>query len=135
MKKILLILIGFGGGVGVGTAAAAFITILQVVPRLAQLTITNKYIKVYYWSIILGFNIFNITYFSGLHLNINKNITIVLGLIYGVFIGLFSSALAEVLNVIPILANKFKVKTKLKYIIFTLMLGKVVGSLYYWIFI
>lgn len=135
MKKILLILIGFGGGVGVGTAAAAFITILQVVPRLAQLTITNKYIKVYYWSIILGFIIFNITYFSGLHLNINKNITIVLGLIYGTFIGLFSSALAEVLNVIPILTNKFKIKTKLKYIIFTLMLGKLVGSLYYWIFI
>lgn len=135
MTKILLILISFGGGVGVGTAAAAFITILQIVPRLVQLTRTNKYIKLYYWSIILGFIIFNITYFSEFHLNINKYMTSIIGFIYGVFIGLLSSALAEVLNVIPILSNKFKIKKKLNYMVYTLMVGKVVGSLYYWIFI
>lgn len=134
MKRILLVLIGFGGGVGVGAAAAAFITILQIVPRLVQLTRTNKYIKVYYWSIISGFIIFTLTYFFEFHLNISKYITSVIGFVYGVFIGLLSSALAEVLNVIPILANKFKIKKKLNYMVFTLMIGKVAGSLYYWLF-
>lgn len=134
MTKILLVLISFSGGVGVGTAAAAFITILQIVPRLVQLTHTTKYIKLYYWCLILGFIIFTVTYFSDFHLNINKYITGIIGFIYGVFIGLLSSALAEVLNVIPILANKFKIKKKLNYMVFTLMVGKVMGSLYYWIF-
>lgn len=134
MSKLLLILTSFGGGVTVGTAAAAFITVLQVVPRLVQITKTHKYIKLYYWSIILSFIIFTAVYFSEFSLNINKYITIPIGLFYGIFIGLLSSALAEVLNVIPVLSKKLKVKEKLRYIIFTLMAGKVVGSLYFWIF-
>ncbi len=134
MIKILLILISFGGGIGTGTAAAAFITILQIVPRLVQLTKTNDYIKLYYWCIILGLSLFSITYFWEFNFHFSKYMTGVFGFIYGVFIGLLSSALAEVLNVIPILANKFKIKKKLNYMVFTLMIGKVVGSLYYWIY-
>ena len=41
IKYLLLILIAFGGGVTVGTATAAFITILQIVPRLTQITNTK----------------------------------------------------------------------------------------------
>mgnify|MGYP000980189750 FL=1 len=51
----------------------------------------------------------------------------------GTFVGLFASALAEVLNVVPVFAKKFKVKHELKFIIGALIFGKVVGSLFYWL--
>ncbi len=134
MINIILILIALGGGIAVGTALSAFLAILQIIPRLLQLTNTNNYIRLYYWTIIISTTIFNVLYLFDYSISINKYITIIIGLIYGVFIGLLSSALAEVLNVMPILAKKFKIKDNLKYTIYALMFGKVIGSFYYFIF-
>lgn len=134
MINILLILIALGGGITVGTALSAFLTILQIIPRLVQITNTNNYINLYYRIIIFSTIIFNLFYIFNYSMSINKYIIIIISLIYGVFIGLLSSALAEVLNVIPVLAKKFKIKDNLKYTIYALMLGKVIGSLYYFIY-
>ncbi|WP_159429153.1 stage V sporulation protein AB [Tissierella praeacuta] len=132
--KLLLMTIGFGGGLAVGTAAAAFITILQIVPRLVQISNTWKYIKLYQMIISVAFILFVIIYFSEFHINLPKIIIPLIGLLCGVFIGLLSSALAEVLNVIPAMSKKLKIKDSLRYIIWALMAGKVAGSLYFWIF-
>ena len=134
VTKLLLILIGFGGGLTVGSAAAAFITILQIVPRLVQITNTKNQIKIYEFTITLSFVLFVILYFSNFHINLPKIIVMIIGLFCGTFIGLLSSALAEVLNVIPVMAKKLKIKENLRYVIWTLMAGKVTGSLYFWLF-
>ncbi len=134
LKYIILIPVSLGGGIAVGTALAAFLAILQIIPRLIQLTNTNNYIKLYYWNIIIAVILFNVLYMFEYSINIDKYIMIFLGGVYGIFIGLLSSALAEVLNVIPILSKKFKIKNNLKYTIYALMVGKVIGSLYYFIF-
>ena len=133
IRYITLITIAFGGGVTVGSAAAAFITLLQVVPRLVQISNTRYLIKTYESIIVFGFVLFTIIYFSEFHLNLNKYMMIPIGFIYGTFIGMLSSALAEVLNVIPILAKKFKLKNQMSYIMVTLMIAKIVGALYFWI--
>lgn len=133
-KGLLLIVVAFGGGVTVGSAAAAFISILQVVPRLIQITNTRQYVRLYQYVITIGFILFTIIYFSEYHMNLSKYIAIPIGLTFGIFIGLLSSALAEVLNVIPVLSKKLKIKDYLKYVILTLVAGKVIGSLYFWIF-
>ncbi|WP_353097685.1 stage V sporulation protein AB [Tissierella praeacuta] len=132
--RLLLGTIGFGGGLAVGSAAAAFITILQIVPRLVQITNTWKYIKIYQLIISVSFILFVIIYFSEFHMNLPKIIVALIGLLYGVFIGLLSSALAEVLNVIPAMSKKLKIKDNLKYVILALMAGKVAGALYFWLF-
>ncbi|CAK7071610.1 stage V sporulation protein AB [Tissierella carlieri] len=132
--KLLLIIIAFGGGLTVGSAAAAFITILQIVPRLVQITKTSKQVKVYQFTITLSFVLFVIIYFSNFHMSLYKIIVILISLLYGIFIGLLSSALAEVLNVIPVLSKKLKIKDNLRYVIWALMGGKVAGSLYFWLF-
>lgn len=132
--KLLLIIIVFGGGVAVGSAASAFITILQIVPRLVQLTDTKKQIKIYEFCIILGLILFVLVYFSDFSIELPKIFIVFIGLFYGIFIGLLSSALAEVLNVIPVMAKKLKIKDRLNYIVWALMGGKVVGALYFWIF-
>jgi stage V sporulation protein AB len=132
-KNILSIVAIFGGGVTVGSAAAAFITLLQIVPRLIQITETQDYVKLYQYTMVSGFVLFTFIYFSNFHVGLNKIFVGLIGLVFGIFIGLFSSALAEVLNVVPVLSKKFKLKDRLKYVIGALLLGKVTGSIYYWL--
>ncbi len=132
-KNIFSIVAVFGGGVTVGSAAAAFITLLQIVPRLIQITETQDYVKLYQYVMVSGFVLFTFIYFSNFHVGLNKIFVGLIGLVFGIFIGLFSSALAEVLNVVPVLAKKFKLKDSLKYVIGALILGKVTGSIYYWL--
>ena len=135
MKNILLIIIAFGGGLTAGSAAAAFLALLEVIPRLMQISDTRDYIKLYQGTLTFGFVLFTLIYFSNFHLNLNKYTVIPAGFLYGMFIGIFSSALAEVLNVIPVLAKKLKLKNHLTYVIYTLMAGKVLGSIFYWFYI
>lgn len=108
-------------------------TLLKIVPRAAQATDTDDYIKLYEYGIIIGGTISSFIYFSNFKLSISKYFAIPVGIMIGIFFGLFASALAEVLNVIPVFAKKFKAKHELQYIIGALIFGKVVGALYYWL--
>ena len=130
---MLMVLIGISVGITVGSAAAAFITLLEFIPRLTQVTETREYIKLYQYTFILSATIFSFIYFSTFNFKLNKYFSIPIGLTMGTFLGLFSSALAEVLNVIPVFSKKFKMKHQLKFIIVALMFGKVAGSLLYWL--
>lgn len=135
VRNLVSILAAFGGGITVGGAAAAFITILQIIPRLVQVSETSDYIKTYQLVLITSFILFTIIYFSEFHLSLSKYITIPIGVIFGIFVGLLSSALAEVLNVIPVLSKKLKIKDNLKYVIWALVVGKLAGSLYFWLYV
>lgn len=135
IKLMILILIAFGGGITVGTATAAFITILGIIPRLAQFSGTKEKIKLYEKVIIVSFILSIIVYFSEVTLKLPKYVVIPMGLIYGTFVGLLSSALAEVLNVIPLLSKKLKIKDNLKYVIWAMLGGKVGGALLFWIYL
>ena len=133
MKAFLLALTGFSGGVVVGGAIGAFITLLQLVPRLIQFTETDKYIKLYEWTFIGSSFVFTILYFFNITFKLNKYTSILFGLLNGTFVGLFTSALAEVLNVIPVISKKFKLNDYVFYLVVALITGKVFGSMYYWL--
>lgn len=133
LKYLALILIGFGGGITVGTATAAFFTILLILPRLAQITDTRDKIKIYKFTLVISSILSIFAYFYKFSFNLPKIVTAPIGLFLGIFVGLLSSALAEVLNVIPVLSKKLKVKDSLKYILWALLGGKVAGSLFYWL--
>ena len=133
-KNILLMGIAFAGGLTAGSAAAAFLALLEVIPRLMQISDTRNYIKLYQGVLTFGFVLFTLIYFTEFHLNLSKYVAIPAGLLYGMFIGIFASALAEVLNVIPVLAKKLKLRDHLVYVIYTLMAGKVIGSIFYWVY-
>lgn len=132
--NILLIIMAFGGGLAAGGALAAFITLINLIPRILELTATGKYVKIYQNIFALGSITFTILYFSDIHFSLPEIYLALIGGIIGMFIGLFSSALAEVLNVIPALSKKLKIKEELKYTIYALMFGKVLGSIYFWIY-
>ncbi|KAB3532789.1 stage V sporulation protein AC [Alkaliphilus pronyensis] len=129
MINLLVIITGFSNGIVVGSGIVALLTLLDIIPRLAQLTNTYKYVELYENVIIIGSVLAAITSLTSLAISINKPLIIIIGLFMGTFVGLLASALAEVMNVIPVLIRRFRLQGYVIYILYSLICGKVLGSL------
>ncbi|ADU30059.1 stage V sporulation protein AB [Evansella cellulosilytica] len=131
---ILLMFIGLAGGLAVGSGFVAFLTVLGVIPRLADLTRSEKSLRYYEVAIVLG-ALAGVWFSLGEpHLSFPTPIVIAIGLLCGMFIGLLAAALTEVLNVFPILAKRIGMKNKVNLLLWAIVLGKILGSLYHWLF-
>lgn len=132
LKYLILILLGIGSGAVISGAVFAFISIIGIVPRLAEKTKTNKYIVFHENAIIAGgiFGAFSIMF------NYYIPIGIIPAMLFGFFIGIFygclAVSLAEVLDVIPILTRRTRVYKGLKYFIIAIALGKATGAILYY---
>ncbi|WP_243116684.1 stage V sporulation protein AB [Marinisporobacter balticus] len=124
--------IGFSEGAMVGTALIAFLTILDIVPRLAQLTNTENYIKVYEVTIAVTVTFISVLAALSIHIHLGKIMVVIIGFLMGTFVGLLASALTEVTNVIPVIINRFGLHDYIKYLFIALAGGKVIGSFIYW---
>lgn len=129
----LIALLGLAQGITVGTAFAAFIVFLDLVYRLIQVTSTSKHLKIYQNTLIIAFSLFAFLDLFDYKLNLGLFAVILIGLTMGIFIGMLASALAEVLNVIPVLVKRLDGEKYIGYIIISIMAGKVIGSLIYWL--
>jgi stage V sporulation protein AB len=52
----------------------------------------------------------------------------------GIFNGMLAAALTEVLNVFPVLSKRIGIQEKIIYLLMALVLGKIAGSLFQWIY-
>jgi len=134
IKTIFTIFIGFSGGLSVGAGYVAFLTVLGIIPRLTQLTKTMKKIQMYEWGVVLGAVVGTLAMFQDIHLHLSSFILIIFGLSGGIFVGMMTAALTEVLNVWPILAKRIGVDDKIVILLMALVLGKIIGSLFHWIY-
>lgn len=134
INLVFVIFLGFAGGVSVGAGYVAFLTVLGIIPRLTQLTKTMKMIHCYEWGIVLGTVIGTILMVEEPHFSLHPLFVVILGLAGGVFVGMMAAALTEVLNVWPILAKRVGVERKIIILLMALVFGKIVGSLFHWIY-
>ena len=132
---IIPIIAGFSSGIVTGGAFAAVMALVKFIPRLISLTETHEQLKIYENLFIGGTFLFTLAYFLNFYIETNNIVLIViLGLIFGTFLGIFNAALAETLNVIPIISKKLKLKKNIKIIFYSLVAGKVLGSIYYFLY-
>jgi stage V sporulation protein AB len=133
MLRILLIIIGLAEGIVVGGAIVAFLVILDLIPRVAQFTGTQKFIPLY--ENVLTAGVFLAALQDTFHwfIRLPPFFPILFGLLMGVFVGLLAGALAEVLNVLPIMSRRFYATQAIAIFVYAITVGKVVGSLIYWI--
>lgn len=131
---VIVVFIGFAGGLSVGAGFVAFLAVLGIIPRLTQLSKTMKMIHWYEWAIVFGA-------ISGTFASLRDPIfslpslwLIPLGVAGGVFVGMLAAALTEVLNVFPILAKRVGVEDRIKILMMAIVLGKIFGSLFHWIY-
>lgn len=131
IAKALLIIIGFSSGAAISAGVFAFIAAMGIIPRMAQRSETQKYIRLYEDTILLG-GLFGVT---SMYIDYRfPKIPVVAGgyaLAIGIFIGVLAMALAEVLNVMPIMLRRSRVTKGLPWLLLSFALGKMLGSLLY----
>ena len=91
-------------------------------------------IQMYEWAVVLGAVVGTLVMFQDIHLHISPFVLILFGLLGGIFVGMMTAALTEVLNVWPILAKRIGVEDKIIILLMALVFGKIIGSLFHWIY-
>lgn len=127
--QILAGIMGLCGGATVATALAAFIIGLGIIPRFAGITHTANHILLYEDALILGSIVGNLVYLYRISVYGGRLGAAVTGLFFGMFLGCWIIALGEVVNVFAIMARRIGLKKGVGCIIFSIAIGKILGSL------
>lgn len=130
IREAILIVIGIAGGFVVGGGVFAFITMIGVIPRLADRTKTAVKIYQYETAIIWGGTLGNIVSLFSFRIPLGVPFLAATGLFFGIYVGCLAVALAEVLKVIPIFIERLKLQKGLKWIILSVALGKGTAAVY-----
>ena len=132
-RYLILIILGLGAGVIISAGVFAFITIIGIIPRLAQYTKTQKYIKLYEDIIIIGGTLASTTIYIDYYIPIGNMLCIIYSAFAGIFVGCLSVSIAEVINVIPIMTRRGNLQKHVGAFVVVLGLGKALGSLLYYL--
>lgn len=128
VKQLLLALIGLSAGVTVAGGLFSFVVSLGVVSDFADRTHTGNHILLYETSVALGGILGNILFIYQIPVPIGTVILMLFGIFAGIFVGCWSMALAEILNVFPIFIRRVKVLKGIPYIILSIAFGKGIGA-------
>ena len=133
IKYIIMAFGAFSSGMVIAGGLVALISIIGVVPRIAEKTGTQGNIRLYETAIAVGGIVGTLIMF----LNIRLPFGIVGGALFSLFMGIFygqlSIALAEMLNVFPVFMRRTGLKNGLSLLISAIALGKAFGSLLYFL--
>ena len=133
IKHMASVFIGFGSGLVVAGAVYAFITIVGVVPRLAQKTRTTGQIRGYETALLAGGVFGTLAGIFRFYLPIGGVGVAVISMANGIFIGCLAMSLAEVLNVIPIFSRRARLQRGMFFLVLAIAAGKLVGALLYFL--
>ena len=138
VRHAISVVVGFGSGMVIAAAVFAFITVIGVVPRLAQKTGTQMHCRIYESAIAVGGILGTVAGFANLRLPLGVGVVagivlVILSLCVGIFYGSIAMSLAEVLDVMPIMTRRGKITKGLFFFIIAIAVGKFTGSLMYFL--
>lgn len=145
-RIILLWMIGISSGIMVSAGVFTVLFVVGLIPRFASRTDTARCEFLYEECLIFGALLADILSVYPIKGSIGELaarvsfsnsimtfILVVIGVFAGMFVGCLSIALAEVLDGIPIFARRIKLKMGVSISVLAVALGKIAGSLYYFI--
>ncbi|MFT4105437.1 MAG: stage V sporulation protein AB [Lacrimispora sp.] len=133
-KQVLLVLIGLSAGGIIAAGVFAFLAMIGVFPRLIGKTGTRQHILLYETLIILGGVLGNIWDIYEIPLGFGGNLFLgVYGTAVGIFVGCLVMSLAETLKALPVISRRLNLGVGLQYIILSLGIGKLIGSLIFFV--
>lgn len=127
-RQLLLALIGLSAGVSVAGGLFAFIIGLGIVSDFADRTHTGRHVLLYETAIALGGILGNIFFIYRIPIGMGEVLAPVFGMFGGIFVGCWSMALAEILNVLPIFVRRVRLIKCIPYIILSMAIGKGIGA-------
>lgn len=129
IRYFILLLVAFSSGTAVAAGYVAFISLIGIFPKLAEKSKSGKHLYFIEWFIILGISAGNIVSLLLIKLPTGQIGLVTITLFGGIFTGCLIGALAEVLDIYPIISRRFKIRKHLPYIIVGIALGKCLGNL------
>lgn len=129
VRQIILGILGLSAGLGVAAGLFSFIIGLGVVSDFADRTHTGEHILFYEDCIALGGILGNLFWIYEVHIPGGAWLIPIFGIFSGIFVGCWSMALAEVLNIFPIFIRRVKLLRCVPWLILGMALGKGVGAL------
>lgn len=130
LENAAYLVVGLCGGLLVAGGLFAFLALVGVVTRLAAGTATAKYLMFYEDMALLGCTAGNLLYIYKFSLPLGNLFLGMYGIGAGVFTGCLAAALAEVVNMMPVLSERVNLKKGMTGIMVMFALGKLVGSLF-----
>ena len=124
------LVIGLCGGLLVAGGLFAFLALTGVVTRLIAGTKTAKYVLFYEDMALLGCTAGNLLYIYRFGLPLGPVFLGLYGIGAGIFAGCLAAALAEVVNMLPVLSERVNLKKGMTGIMVLFALGKLAGSLF-----
>ena len=133
-KQIFLLILGFSSGVSVAAGIFAFITMIGIIPRLADRTKTAHHLFFYERTVLWGGTLGNLWGLYKVSLPLSPVFLCIYGLGAGVFTGCLAMALAEMLKALPIMANRIQLKEGFPMLVLAIALGKFAGTIFQYFF-
>lgn len=133
-EQIFLGIVGLSGGLVIAGGVIALLVGLGVITRFVGLSHTAKHVRVFEDAIFFGavFGTLMTVYQPTVPLEAAG--LAVLGLFSGIFVGGWILALAEIVNIFPILARRIGLTKGLSIVVIAIALGKMTGSLMHFYF-
>lgn len=135
LGSVLLAALGLTGGFAVGSAFVALLILLDLIPRLVQLTKAYRRAGVFESAILVGAVFWSCADQFDWRLGLTPGWLLLPAVFQGLFVGMFAAALTEVLNVLPILTRRLKLGRATFPLLCAMALGKVAGSLTDWLWL
>ena len=125
---MILAFLGLSFGLAISAGLFAFLIGLGVVSDFADRTHTGKYVTLYEDCIVLGGILGNLFWIYEAEFLKGGWLLAGFGLLSGIFVGCWSMALADILNIFPIFIRRAKITTGLSWLIVGMALGKSLGA-------
>ncbi len=132
-QNVILGFLGLSAGGIIAAGVFAFLAIIGIFPRIMGRTKTRQ-ILLYETLIIAGGILGNISdiYEIPIPLGIGGNLILgIFGIASGIFVGCLVMSLAETLKALPVINRRIGLAVGLQYVILSVALGKLTGSLVY----
>ncbi len=136
LETALLAAVGASAGGIIAAGVFAFLAIIGVFPRLMGKTGTKNHVLLYETILILGGVLGNWGDLWPVPLGTGPFQSVLLGLCglsVGIFVGCLVMSLAETLKALPTISRRIRLSVGLQYVILALALGKLSGSLIYFV--
>lgn len=132
LQQIFLCFTGFCAGMIVAGGVSGLLIGLSIVPRYAGITHTADHISLYEDMSLLGTVSGTIVTLFSVKLPLGPFFLALCGIFFGIFLGGWILALAEIAKVFPVFARRLKFTQGLSLTIISVAAGKTLGSLLYY---
>lgn len=130
-EQIFLGVVGLSGGLIIAGGVIALMVGLGVITRFVGISHCAKHVWIFEDAISLGALSGTILTVYQPNIPLGMPGLILMGVFFGIFVGGWILALAEIVNIFPILARRIGLTKGLSVVIIAIALGKVTGSLFH----